>query len=117
MGTSRDVNFYINKLNLEFDKDLQKYEPDFDLPYILLGSFALFVSDLIKENSVDNIKLKTACEFIEEMAKDTNEEVQDLFMIGFLEVFIDEKSSLEFAKTYLSHIVNDKIDLIQKFWQ
>jgi hypothetical protein len=80
----QDVAYFQNKLILNFGHELEKYEPDLDLPYILFGSFALFVTELIK-NKKESELLKKANLFIEEMAESENIDVNNLFNVGFLE--------------------------------
>lgn len=112
----RDINYFHNKVILNFGNELKEYEPDDDLPYILFGSFALFMSDLIKTKQESEL-LKEANLLIEEMAASENTDVKDLFMVGFLEVFADEMSSVEYSRKNCSKVVNDDLDVILKYWR
>jgi hypothetical protein len=115
MKNEFDIKHFVNKVNLYFANELIKYEIDNDLPYILFGGFALLVSDLIKSKH-DSDQLTKAVLLIEEMAASQNPEVKDLFMVGFLEVFSDENSSVEYSRQYLSKSVNDYLDVILNYW-
>src|SRR5688500_18559890 len=107
MIEEKDVNYFVNKVISNFRNDLKQYEPDWDLPYILFGSLALLVNDQIKVNKQDNIILDKAVNLLEEMVTVEDNEVNDLLMVGFFEVFADEKTSLDYAKTNMNLKIND----------
>lgn len=112
----RDIKYFQNKVILNFSSELKKYEPDDDLPYMLFGSFALLMSELVKNEQKKDL-LNKANLLIEEMAASENEDVKDLFMVGFLEVFADEASSVEYSRKHFSSVVNNALDIILNFWE
>src|SRR5690349_2032914 len=118
MENTKDSQYFMNQVINLFGEDLKKYEPDFDLPYILFGSFALFLTDLIKQHGVDKQEkhLVIAKNIVEEMASTNNPEVEDLFMVGFLEVFADDINSVKYARENFNPNVNKAIDKILKYW-
>lgn len=115
MNKERNIEYFQNKVILNFGDELKEYESDNDLPYMLFGSFALFMSDLIKKKQESEL-LKKANLLIEEMAESENADVKDLFMVGFLEVFADEISSVEYTRKHFSKLVNDSLDIILDYW-
>lgn len=116
MKSKRDVKYFQDYVILNFGDELKAYESDNDLPYMLFGSFALLVSDLIKNNQKNKLLIK-ANSVIEEMASSDDSEVKDLFMVGFLEVFADEISSIEYSRKNLNKPVNDILDIILEYWR
>lgn len=115
--SEKNADYFVNKVIANFGDELKKYEPEYDLPYMLFGSFALLVCDLIKSKKINEKDLlEKAKIIIEEMASTNVEEVNDLFMVGFLEVFADDKNSIEYAKDNLSRQVNKSLMQILKFW-
>jgi len=116
MSKIKDIGYFVNKAISNFQTELKQYEPDWDLPYILFGSLALLVNDQIRANKQDCTVLVKAIELIEEMASIDDGEVNDLLMVGFLEVFADEKKSIDYARVYMSAKINEYLEKILQSW-
>jgi hypothetical protein len=83
--------------------DLVTSAPGWDpeMPYGAFGSFAISIRDRIRASGIDDRAL-AAFTLINEMAEVRDDDVENLIVVGFLEVLCDEPTAREAAQAHLT---------------
>lgn len=63
-------------------------------PYSILGNFGLFLKDGICQGRIDEARLNSYFEFLNEMGESNDLEVRNLLVVGILEILTDYEKSV-----------------------
>lgn len=86
-------------------KESPKFAASVDLeegPYSILDDFALYICDGITNDTFEADELDRAFNFLNEMGSSGNIEVQNLLVVGVLEILTDTSESINISKQKLT---------------
>jgi len=85
-----------------------------DLPYVVFGSFASFLNQLLLTASLHDSTVQASFQLLNEMGNSTDARVVDLAAAGVLEVLTDSSPSVRVARQLL---YGPAIDLFERMIQ
>ncbi len=104
-------------------RDLLQEFPDFakdvDVkqgPYTILSNFAIYLRDGIVDNTINSDELNRAFDFLNNMGASRNLEVQNLLVVGVLEILADTDESTSIAKQKLKNYALESFERVLSGW-
>lgn len=85
----------------EFGKSRYYYGTDKDLNYVMFGHFALFIRDELNKKKYSNNLLKKCFPLLNEMMNSGDKNLENLAVVGTLEILIDSDEEIRIVKKYL----------------
>lgn len=113
-----DEKDLMNKLIKEFPEfyNSQDYVVDDLMPYSVFGDFAIYLQDGLEKNDVSQITLDKAKRFMNSMANSENVEINNLLVVGILEILTDKKISVDWVKSNLNEKACAYFERVMKGW-
>lgn len=96
----------------EFAKSIDLKED----PYSALNNFAIYLRDGIVTNAVGGDELNCAFDFLNSMGVSNNLEVQNLLVVGVLEILADTDESTRIAKQKLKNYALESFERVLSGW-
>jgi hypothetical protein len=85
------------------------------LPYVVFGSFALFVRHRARDATSSQL-LARAFAFINDVAMSTDPDELDLLTVGFLEVLTDDEDCIRLVEPLLSDETSALLRRVREWW-
>lgn len=111
-----EIEKFIQILLKDFPNFINKMKPDDFQPYMLFGDFGIYIRDLIDCGNYNENEIDKIFEFLNEMGKSSDEEVQNLLTVGVLEIVTDSNKAVLLAREKLKGTALEDLILIQKYW-
>ncbi len=103
---------------------IQKTIPDFnkiadtdDGIYNALGDFAIYLRDSLDEKSISESDLKNAFQVMNMMGSAEDLEVQNLLVVGILEILTDKDNVVEIVKKHLEGNASQLFEMVLEGWK
>jgi hypothetical protein len=97
----------------QFARDTMRWTT-YELPYVVFGTFALFLRDLLSSGSRDQATVSASFELLNEMGNSPDPEVADLAAVGVYEILTDSPAAVDVARRRL---YGNAIDLFEHMVQ
>lgn len=85
-------------------------------PYNTFNNFAIYLRDGIVNNKIDNDELNRAFDFLNNMGASKNLEIQNLLVVGVLEILADTDESIRIAKQKLKNYALESFERVLSGW-
>jgi hypothetical protein len=86
-------------------------------PYMVLGSFALYLQDGMGSNSLSEEIVEGAFRLLNDWGACAGGDIQDLICWGVFEILIDENHAVDACRDKLNGRALELFEITQKFWQ